>query len=64
LGYPSFDEGFSSSNHKFIKTDAVYSDSFKAIMADSNGNGLNASHSQSLLVETFFSTNADVDVPS
>ena len=58
LGYHPFGEGSSSSKQKSIKTDAVHFNSSKAKVADSNGNGLNVSHSQSSLVETFLSTDA------
>ncbi|TKY74650.1 Ubiquitin carboxyl-terminal hydrolase 26 [Spatholobus suberectus] len=58
LGCHPFGEGSSSSTTKSIKNDAIHSDSSEAMIADSNGNGLNATHSQSLHVETFLSSDA------
>ncbi|CAJ1973795.1 unnamed protein product [Sphenostylis stenocarpa] len=58
LGCHPFGEGSSNSTSKSIKTDAINSGSSQAMIADSNGNGLNASHSQSSLSETFLSSDA------
>ncbi|RDX67238.1 Ubiquitin carboxyl-terminal hydrolase 26 [Mucuna pruriens] len=58
LGCHPFGEGSSSSTAKSIKTDAIHSDSSEAMIADCNGNGLNATHSQSSFVETFLSSDA------
>ncbi|XP_020226068.1 ubiquitin carboxyl-terminal hydrolase 26 isoform X2 [Cajanus cajan] len=57
LGCHPFGEG-SSSSTKSIKTDAIHSDSSETMKAVSNGNGFNATHSQSSLVETFLSSDA------
>ena len=58
LGCHPFGEGSSNSTSKSIKTDAIHSNCSQAIVADSNGNGLHASHSKSSLVETFLSSDA------
>ncbi|CAL0319194.1 unnamed protein product [Lupinus luteus] len=55
LGRHPFGEGSSSSTTKSVMTDATYSE---AKFADSNGNGLDATHVQSSLVETFSSSDA------
>ncbi|KAK8465514.1 hypothetical protein PHAVU_009G100000 [Phaseolus vulgaris] len=56
LGCHPFGEGSSNSTSKSVKTDAIHSNCSQA--TDSNGNGLNASHSQSSPVETFLSSDA------
>nr|KYP34246.1 Ubiquitin carboxyl-terminal hydrolase 26 [Cajanus cajan] len=56
LGCHPFGEGASSS--KFVKKDVPHSNCSEAMVADSNGNGLNATHLQSSLVETFSSSDA------
>ena len=58
LGFHPFGEESSSSTTKSIKTDAIHSDNSEAMVADSNGNGLNATHSLSSQVETFLSSDA------
>ena len=58
LGLHPFGEGSSSSTTKSVKTDAVHSDCSEARIAESNGNSLDATHAQSLLVETFSSNDA------
>lgn len=55
LGHHPFGEGSSSSTTKFIATDVVHSE---ARIAESNGNGLNATHSQSSLMDAFSSCDA------
>ena len=58
LGCHPFGEGSSNSTSKSIKTDAIHSNCSQAIVADSNGNGLHASHLKSSLVETILSSDA------
>ncbi|KAL5145003.1 Ubiquitin carboxyl-terminal hydrolase 26 [Glycine soja] len=58
LGFHPFGEESSSSTTKSIKTDAIHFDNSEAMVADSNGNGLSATHSQSSKVETFLSSDA------
>ncbi|CAI8599711.1 unnamed protein product [Vicia faba] len=58
LGNHPFGEGSSSSTTKSVATDATHSDCSEARIAESNGNGLNTTHSQSSLVETFSSCDA------
>ncbi|XP_061346199.1 ubiquitin carboxyl-terminal hydrolase 26-like isoform X1 [Gastrolobium bilobum] len=58
MGRHPFGEGSSNSTSKSIKTDAIHSDCSEARIADSNGNGLNATQLQSSLVETFSSSDA------
>jgi len=58
LGCHPFGEGSSNSTSKSIKTEVIQSENSQAMIADSNGNGLNTSHSQSSLVETFSSSDA------
>ncbi|XP_027353801.1 ubiquitin carboxyl-terminal hydrolase 26-like [Abrus precatorius] len=58
LGRHPFGEASSCSTTKSIKTDAINFDCSEARIADSNSNGLNTTHSQSSLVETFSSSDA------
>ncbi|OIW03067.1 hypothetical protein TanjilG_19347 [Lupinus angustifolius] len=56
LGCHPFGEGASTS--KSVKSDVAHSNCSEARIADSNGNGLYASHSQSSHLETFSSSEA------
>lgn len=58
LGCHPFGDKSSNSTTKSVRTDPILSDCPEARIADSNGNGLDATHSQSSLVETFSSSDA------
>ncbi|XP_054797302.1 ubiquitin carboxyl-terminal hydrolase 26 isoform X2 [Prosopis cineraria] len=58
LGCHPFGDGSSNSTAKSVRTDPVHSDASEARIADSNGNGLDAPHPQSSLVETYSSSDA------
>nr|KYP51931.1 Ubiquitin carboxyl-terminal hydrolase 26 [Cajanus cajan] len=58
LGCHPFGEGASSS--KFVKKDVLHSNCSEAMVANSNGNGLNATHLKSSLVEAFSCSDANM----
>lgn len=58
LGHHPFGDKSSNSTAKSSKTDTVNSDASEVRVAESNGNGLDASHSHSSPVETFSSNDA------
>lgn len=58
LGCHPFGEKSSNSTAKNVRTDPVHSNCSEAKAADSNGNCLDATHSQSSHVETFSSSDA------
>ncbi|RDX81132.1 Ubiquitin carboxyl-terminal hydrolase 26, partial [Mucuna pruriens] len=58
LGCHPFGEGASSSTSKSVKTDVLHSNCSEAMLVDSNENGLDATHSESSLGETFSSSDA------